>query len=159
MAALERRGIRTALLLGGVLLTALLSPGRVDAGCTVSVSSGVSFGAYNVFSGTANDSTGRFTWSCDLGTTPTVRITLTKGGSSSYLPRQMKSGTNALAYNLYLTGARTSIWGDETQGTVAYYKQYPGFGSTAVTIYGRIPAGQDVAVGTYSDTITVVVNF
>jgi spore coat protein U-like protein len=29
----------------------------------------------------------------------------------------------------------------------------------SVTIYGRIPPGQDVSVGTYSDTVTVLVLF
>ncbi len=159
MATLERRGVGAALVPGVVLVAVLLSPWRVEAACTVSVSSSVNFGAYDVFSGTPRDSTGRFTWRCDSGTTPTVRITLTKGSSSTYLPRQMTSGANVLGYNLYRNSARTSVWGDETQGTVAYYRRYGGSGTITVTIYGRISAGQDVAVGTYSDTITVVANF
>jgi spore coat protein U-like protein len=29
----------------------------------------------------------------------------------------------------------------------------------SVTVYGRIPPGQDISAGSYSDTVTVVVNF
>jgi spore coat protein U-like protein len=159
MAPLDRRRVSAAFVLGVVVVAAWLWPRSVDAACTVSVSSGVSFGPYNVFAGTSLDSTGQFTWRCDLLTFPNVRITLTKGGSSTYLPRRMHSGVNALGYNIYRDSARTSIWGDETEGTAAYYQQYRGWGTYTVTLHGRIPAGQDAAVGSYSDTVTVVVNF
>ena len=159
MASISRRAARLGLALAVVVAVAALVPRTADAACRVSVSSGVSFGTYNVFAGSALDSTGQFTWRCDFFTFPTVRITLTKGASSTYLPRHMVSGANTLGYNLYRDSARTSIWGDETEGTQAYYQQYRGWGTYTLSIYGRVPAGQDAAVGSYSDTVTVVINF
>jgi spore coat protein U-like protein len=159
MTPTARRSARVAVALAVMLGIAAICPRSADAYCTVSVSSGVSFGPYNVFSGTPVDSTGTFTWQCSFFTYPYVRITLTKGGSTTYLPRRMQSGANTLSYNLYREVGRTNIWGDETEGTSAYYRQYPGSGTITLTVYGRIPAGQDAAVGSYSDTITVVVNY
>ena len=132
---------------------------RAEAACTVSIVAGVSFGAYDVFSSNPLDSAGQFTWRCSRNSQATVRITLTKGASPTYRPRTLVSGANRLPYYLYLDSARSSIWGDETEGTVAYYATYPGSGRVAVSVFGRVQAGQDAAVGVYSDSITVVVNF
>jgi spore coat protein U-like protein len=133
---------------------------RADAGCTVSGGGSVAFGTYNVFTASADDSTGQFSWRCDFFTFPSVRITLTHGtGSTTFRPRRMTSATDSIEYNLFLDTARTNIWGDESEGTAAYYGRYKGSGNMQVYIYGRIPASQDVSVGTYSDTVTVVINF
>lgn len=159
MAPIARRAAHLCRAVAVVAAFAGILPARVDAACRVSVSSGVSFGTYNVFSGAPLDSVGQVTWRCDFLTFPTVRITLTRGSSSSFRPRTMVSGANTLGYNLYRDSGRTVIWGDETDGTQAYYQRYQGWGTYTLTIYGRIPADQDAAVGSYSDTVTVVINF
>jgi spore coat protein U-like protein len=130
-----------------------------SAACWFSATSGVGFGSYDVFGTSPVDSTGQFTWRCDILTFPNVRITLTRGASPSYSARQMKCGPETMLYNLFLDTARTQIWGDESEGTSAYYQQYWGFGQYNVNIYGRVPASQDVGVGTYNDTVTIVINF
>jgi spore coat protein U-like protein len=151
------RAVRPALLAAVVL--GGIGAGRVEAACTITVSSGVSFGTYNIFGGTPLDSTGQLAWRCSFLTFPTVRITLTKGGSTTYNPRRMRSGSETLNYNLFTDSARTVVWGDETEGTAAYYRRYPGWGQVTVSVFGRVPAGQDAAVGSYPDTVTVVINF
>jgi spore coat protein U-like protein len=151
------RVVRPALL--AVVVLGGIGAVSVEAACTITVSSGVSFGTYNIFSGTPLDSTGQLSWRCSFFTFPTVRITLTKGGSTTYNPRRMRSGSESLNYNLFTTSARTVVWGDETEGTAAYYRQYPGWGQITVSVFGRVPASQDAAVGTYTDTVTVVINF
>jgi spore coat protein U-like protein len=137
------------------------------ATCTIGVTI-LSFGTYDVFSGTANDSTGTITVTCTQQSAPVrnlpVTVSLTTGVSGSYATRTMKSGANTLNYNMYAESTRTTIFGDGTAGTSTIGGT---FGFTAVgqqltgtgTIYGRVPAGQDVVAGSYSDTITATVTF
>lgn len=135
------------------------------ATCTVGATS-VAFGAYNPASGTALDSTGTITVNCTtslgLGLLVSWDILLSTGGSGGYAPRRLQSGANTLSYNLYNSSAYSSVWGDTTASTVkvsdnatvviaGISKQY--------TMYGRIPALQNVAAGTYTDTITVTLNY
>lgn len=105
-------------------------------------------------------STGSITFDC-TGVLPAdaVRIDLDAGGAASFTPRRLIAGVVALAYNLYLDAARTVVWGDGTGGSSAYGPVHPAEGSTTLTIYGRIPAGQHVAAGSYSDTVTVTLQF
>ncbi len=138
---------------------ALLGASSVRAACTITVTAGVAFGTYNVFSSTPVDSTGQLSYRCTRGTRPAVTITLTTGKSSTFIPRTLLFGAQALSYNLYLDTARTIVWGDGSAGTQVYTGTYPGSGAVAVSIYGRIFNGQDAAVGSYADTITVAINF
>jgi outer membrane usher protein FimD/PapC len=64
------------------------------------------------------------------------------------------------AYDLYRDAARTTIWGDGT-GSTATYTQLSVPNNTAqnLTIYGRISAAQDVRAGTYTDSVTVTIDF
>lgn len=80
-------------------------------------------------------------------------VTLNQGGSGSFAPRKM-SGT--ASYNLFLDAGLTTIWGDGTGGTSTYAVSNFTFGtqSYSPTIYGDVPASQDLAPGTYTDTIT-----
>ena len=138
-----------------------LGAGQARAACTVSLVSNVAFGTYDVFSASPLDSTGQISYRCTAGgTRPTVRITLTHGNSPTYAARQLRQGADVLLYNLYWDSARLLVWGDVTEGTSAYYATYePGSGEVNVNVFGRVPPGQDAAVGSYTDSITVVVNF
>lgn len=95
-----------------------------------------------------------------------LSITLSTGVSGSYATRQMQgsSSLHTLNYNLYADAARTQVMGDGTGGSVAVTN------STSIskhnspilittTIYGRVPAGQDPAVDSYSDTLVYTLNF
>jgi len=138
----------------------ILSPGAWAA-CNVSTTT-VNFGSYDVFSTTPLDSTGTLTVSCNESPAPQVTIAVgpspTSGG---FFPRQMKhtQRTDLLNYNLFTDSTRSAVWGDGTQGTLTLrnrvLKNRPWF----VTIYGRIPAGQDVSSGPYQETITVTINW
>jgi spore coat protein U-like protein len=126
--------------------------------CEVSTTS-VSFGSYDVFSTTATDSTGTVSYRC-TGNTPLLQISLTIGSSATFNPRSLSNGPDTLTYNLYIDAARTSIWGDGTGSTGCYRQFAPPNGKTVnVTVYGRIPAAQDVGAGRYTDTITAIINF
>jgi spore coat protein U-like protein len=119
----------------------------------------VNFGNYNVFTVTNLDSTGTITFQCNAAAA-NIFITLSRGQSSTYNPRTMKKGAEALNYNLYRNAARTNIWGDGTGGTVRYNNANPPNNSNVnLTVYGRVPAGQDVSAGSYTDTISATINF
>lgn len=138
----------------------LLVPSRADAaGCTVS-SPGVSFGAYNVYNSSPLDSTGSVTYNCTVAVL--ISIDLGKGASSAFDPRTLMNGADVLNYNLYTDAARSTIWGDGSSGTSHYTTLLSVLivnTNVTVTIYGRIPALQDVSAGLYTDTVVMTINF
>jgi spore coat protein U-like protein len=154
--------LRRALVHGVLVVAAwLLSSTSVSAqapSCTISVTS-VAFGNYNVFTTTADDSTGTITYRCN-STAANIWIALSDGSSSTFSPRTLRKGSEVLNYNLYRNAARTNIWGDGTGGTSVYTRADPPNNSNVnLTVYGRIPALQDVSAGNYTDTVLAVINF
>jgi len=103
--------------------------------------------------------------------TATIVVTCTKGasgitlgfGSSANAPagctapqRCLVNTGHYLNYQLYSDSGRTSVWTTAIAETVSGGVTTP----TNVTIYGRIPSGQDASVGaTYTDSVTATVNF
>ena len=71
----------------------------------------------------------------------------------------MVSGAEKLNYNLYLDAARTSTWGDATAATSWFMESNATGKPVTLTVFGRIPPGQDVAAGIYTDTIIVTIQF
>ena len=133
---------------------------RADAAgsCTISTTS-VAFGTYNVFSPTALDSTGTVTIKCN-GSASNVSIDLDKGGAGLFANRAMSGSGTSLFYNLFVDAARASIWGDGTESTSHYTNANPANNQNiVVTIYARVSGGQDVPAGSYTNSITAVVNF
>ena len=154
----------TARRLAGVLLLAGVgwlgargsAPGATIS-CTISAV-GVNFGAYDVFSASPDDSTGSVTYTCtSIKPNDRILIDLSHGNAPTFSPRQMKKSAEILTYNLYLDAARTQIWGDNTGGSShVNIKPDP---TATITIYGRIPAGNDVTAGSYTDTVIATINF
>lgn len=142
-----------------VLLAALLVNGREAAAqpwvsCSISTTS-MSFGMYDVFSGASLPTTGAIFYSCNWHAR--IQVTLSRGGyAPNNNPRQMANGDSRLDYNLYLDAAHTLIWGDPSPN---HYNRSGWFISGSLTVYGLIPAGQDVPAGIYSDSVTATVNF
>lgn len=131
------------------------------ASCIVS-SSGVALGSYTFNQVGPTDATGNINVSCTLigivSLFVNYEIRLSAGISGSYAQRQLDSGANRLNYNLYSNPARSAIWGDGTAGTATVSDGYLlGLLSTVrdYPVYGRAPAGQNIAAGVYTDTITV----
>ena len=141
-----------------ICLSSVMSLAAQPVSCTISATA-VSFGTYNVFSSTALDSTGSVIYNCDSANA-SITITLDKGGAATFNPRRMLNGSEALNYNLYLDAARSTIWGDGTGGTQVYTDTSTRRNqNVTVTVFGRIPATQDVSVGTYTNTVTATINF
>jgi spore coat protein U domain-containing protein, fimbrial subunit CupE1/2/3/6 len=129
-----------------------------EAACTISTTA-VNFGTYNVFQGTPDDAVGQVTVRCTT-LSLFVRVDLDRGGAPSFDPRQMRQGSEILTYNLFRDAARTTIWGDGTGGTQDFFQFIvPANQNINVSVYGRIPAGQDVSAGAYSNTVTATISF
>lgn len=123
--------------------------------CSVSTDP-IAFGVYDVFSSVSLASTGSLTVRCLYPTS--VAVWLGKGGAPTNNPRQMSSGLTRLNYNLYVDANHTAIWGDPNPNHVDVTLSW-WWWPTTLTVYGLIPAGQDVPAGSYADTVTVTVNF
>ncbi len=156
-----------------IVITAL-SAAALDAAavtCTVSTP-GVAFGSYDVFAAAATNANGTLNISCSLDPSdqgaqklvPYV-ISLSTGSSGSFVQRTMKSGTNALGYNLYTSNTYSVVWGDGTGSTSTQSGSHVLNGghptlSSSFTAYGRIPALQDAAVASdYRDNVTATVSW
>ena len=151
----------SVLLVALTLLAATLPASRAGAAtCGFTAIAGLSFGAYDVF-GPNVDTAGTIIYTC-TGVLPgdNVVITLSIGGAPTYNPRQMQSGANRLDYNAYLDASRVLIWGDGTGPTSIYGPVVPPEGVPVnVPMFGRIPSGQDVAVGAYTDSVVITMIF
>lgn len=142
------------------LLLALVPSSALAITCQVISTTSISFGAYDPLSVSAVETAGTLTFRCDsvLGS-DTILIDLGPGGAGTYWPRAL-SAADDLDYNLYTDAARTMVWGDGTGGTVHQGPLHPTDGvNMDLTIYGRIPGGQDVHAGSYADTLVVTIQY
>lgn len=163
---------RSSLILAGVAVMApLLAAGPAQAGCKASdgchctlTASGVNFGTYEKARTTLG--AGDVQIRCGAARSPvnlSYEIRLSTGISNSYANRRLMFGAAYLQYNLYRNTSRTSIWGNGTAGTATVsgilhikngYEE-----SKTHSVYGLLPANQNVAAGIYLDTIVVTVIF
>jgi spore coat protein U-like protein len=149
------------------LLWASFAQAATTVDCTASAG-GIAFGIYNPLSNLANASTGTLRVTCNgRGTgsaNVTVNVALSMGLSGSYATRKMFSGVNALNYNIYWSTAYNQIIGDGSGGSFAgsagpFVVPAGGTNFATGTLYGLIPASQDVAPGSYNDIVTVTVTY
>lgn len=123
--------------------------------CIVSAGA-VNFGAYDPLVANAStplDAQGTVTVQCVRNTS--YSITLDQGQNGSSTARNMLGGTSLLNYELYSDSGHTSVWNTSSPVTGTATSLAP----LGLTVYGRIPGGQDVAAAAYSDSISVTVNF
>lgn len=123
------------------------------ATCTVSATSGA-FGTHTFLVASPSDSTGSITVSCDAGASYSLGIL---GGFTGTFTRAITSGSNRLAYNLFTDATRTVVWGDGTAGSARVSSS--GTAGATHTVYGRVPARQNVPAGSYADSLIVRVEF
>jgi spore coat protein U-like protein len=141
-----------------VIAGTLALPAPAAAQCSITAT-GMAFGTYDVFSASPLDATATVRVQCNA-VFRNIEVRLSTGSSSTFSPRTMLQGaTNVLNYNIYRAADHSSIWGDGTGGTSYYTGTIWFWGSVTLTGYGRIPAGQDVRSGAYSDTVQAIVNF
>jgi len=142
----------TAQTLGTMAATA-----DVTANCQVN-SSGIVFGGTNVIDGAAHTMTGAVNVMCTTDTAWTATANAGLGTDATITNRKMQSGGNSLNYSLFTDTAGTTLWGDGTTGSTIGGTGTGQFVATDIT--GVIPANQTtVPAGTYTDTVTVTVNY
>lgn len=136
--------------LAGTLIAATAAPASA-ATCSVS-SPGLAFGSYDALASSSLDGVGNINVSCDVSASFTIALS---AGSGSFEQRLMTAGASQLGYNLYTDASRTTVWGDGITGnTVSATGD-----AVTVSVYGRIPARQNVPAGVYADSITVTVSY
>jgi spore coat protein U-like protein len=120
--------------------------------CDINVTDDIGFGNYNPLAASALTDTGTIVVSCTSGTPATV--TLSMGGNLNVSGRNMANGANLLNYGLAQDSAFSTPWTSTasdawTAGAVAH----------TITVYGRLPSGQNVPAGSYADTVVATLNF
>ncbi len=124
----------------------------VLANCNLSVTS-LAFGTYT---GAAVNATSTLNVQCTSSTAYTIGLNAGTG-SGATVTNRILTGTGGvhIGYSLFSDSSRLVNWG-LISNTV------PGIGNgatQAITVYGRIAAGQPVTPGTYTDTITVTITY
>lgn len=80
------------------------------------------------------------------------------GGHAVGTSRAMKYGTSYLSYELFQNSGRTTVWTNSGAGRLNAGPA-PSIAPRSFTVYGRIPAGQNVPPGSFVDTVVATVFF
>jgi spore coat protein U-like protein len=164
------RSVRVAVLLGGLALglagaafaqtdtDTFNVSANVSKNCSITTTP-VAFGVYDpvVANATAPlDGTGSVVVTCTRGAG--TRIDLNAGANASGSVRRMAGGGDFLTYELYQDTTRTTVWGSGS-GAGQTIIGAPSKAPRTFTVFGRVPAGQDVVAGAYADTVVATINF
>jgi spore coat protein U-like protein len=126
----------------------------VVSGCTITATA-LAFGNYKA---ALISSTSTVSVTCTNTTTYNVGLNAGTSTGATVTTRKMTGpGGALLSYSLFQNSGHTTNWGN-TVGTDT--EAGTGNGALqALTVYGQLPAGQIVAVGNYTDTITATVTY
>jgi len=122
--------------------------------CSVTAGT-LGFGTYNA----ANPTLASAAVAVNCSTGAAWQVSLGPGQNAAAGTRRMTGPAGAaLAYTLHRDPARTLPWGDGT--ALGTRVTGTGTGSAqSLTVYGRIPAAQTSAAGSYSDSVVVTVEY
>jgi spore coat protein U-like protein len=128
---------------------------NVIESCTVTNGT-LAFGDYAPTGATNVDQAGTFSVACTKGTDATVGL----GDGNNFLSgaRRMTDGTEFLTYQLYKESGRTNVWGN-AGGALVTLGAASSNAAQTLTVYGRIPPGQDVGVGSFGDSVQITVTY
>jgi len=164
------RTARVALIFGGLVLgltapalaqtasTNLSVTATVTKNCSITTTA-VAFGSYDPIvanAATPLDGTGSVVVTCTKGAG--TRIDLDLGSNAAGSARRMLGGTDLLTYELYTDSGRSTVWGSGA-GAGQTIAAAPNKNPRTFTVYGRVPAGQDVGAASYADTVVATINF
>jgi spore coat protein U-like protein len=143
-----------------VALAALVAPmSAIAAGCSIDGSQ-VSFGQLDPLGRNEQTAIGTITLRCDGVEGSVVRVGLGSGNSMRFEQREMSDGVHRIRYNLYLDPAHERVFGEDSVGGNALSLAVPRGGvPISIPVYAVIAAGQVLRPGSYSDQITINVDF
>jgi len=144
----------------------------VTQSCSITASAAIAFGAYDPIAANATaalNATGQVSVACSKGST-SLTIGLDNGTHVLVAQRQMQGTTAAdlLQYNLFQPPSNTPGTACTFPGTIPWTATGAGLltltsAPTKVArlynVCGTIPGGQDVSVGSYTDTVVATLNF
>jgi len=124
----------------------------------------LAFGSYdpivtNLSTALTGSATATFT--CTEGATA-VYVTANAGANGTHAvgtTRAMAGGGSYLSYELYTDAGYTTVWNTTNSGGHTFAPTFASSQTANATIYGSIPAGQNIPVASYTDSVTMTVNF
>ncbi len=137
---------------------------NVVAACNITTNP-LAFGSYSSLSATALDVSASLGVTCSQGSVATVSLA---GGNNELAgQRRMTDGTAFLNYSIFKPAtsaagaacAYTDAWGPGGGGTTFATTAAPDLNTRNYNVCGRIPAGQSVPVGSYTDVVVATVSF
>jgi spore coat protein U-like protein len=164
--------LRQTALLALVLLsaTSVLADGQATAKLDVSALvtpncrmtlTPLSFGTYDPLGANASqelDATATLQLTCTRNSIATIAMDQGQNAANSAAARRLASGDQRLDYEIYRDANRTQAW--SIGSNAVRYTSTAGINAVnQLTVYGRIPPGQEVAAGTYNDVVTATVDF
>lgn len=105
----------------------------------------------------AATATGTVTFRCTRGTTYSVGLGTGANPSGSIRRMAGPAGTY-LEYDLFSESTYTDVWGTGAGNEVTGL-QGPGGAPVDLTVYARVPGGQDPVEGAYVDSVVATINF
>lgn len=128
---------------------------NVDASCSLATTP-LTFVGYSPLNANPDNSTGAVILTCTSGTSATIDLDV--GSHAVGAQRKLQSGAaGTVNYNLYQDVNRSAAWG--SGATALAVSAAPDTNPRSYTVYGQIPAQQNAASGTYTDTVVATVNF
>jgi spore coat protein U-like protein len=138
--------------------------------CNVSAGTSLNFLSYNPASGSPAIASTTATLTCTYnGTSGAQKVNwdmqVSNGSSGNCNARSLPGPVDLLSYNIYQDSVAGGVWGNAGCATFpsGQMSLSPGAGnnqkSVTHTLFGQVPTGQFVSAGTYTENLTLTVNF
>jgi len=125
----------------------------INDGCTINAGP-LAFDQQSVGFGTDVDNNATITVSCTAGTNYNVQFGPGQNANGG-TQRRMASGNDLVDYQIYLQPERTTVLG-VTNGTDTIAAAGTGSAEPHI-VYGRVPGGQTLVAGSYTDVVQMTV--
>ena len=148
------------LLLFCVAAAALVTPLQAGNCNWITAPTNITLGSYSVFGSTSLVATSSYRFRCTPNTNATLTFS-TGANSGTYFPRNLASGANRLAYNVFDDAATSIVIGNGSGGTTSrvVFNSTPGDKEYDDIVYGKVIEGADIPAGTYTDTVTAFLSW